>query len=209
MGPTEKTPTPRSIICHFPSSQGLSSVVWKHTHVPLLTAVWPRPSAGDNKSCSAWWLSSCHDPTGRGRGDVPSIIYSQWLCKHSVKPGMKWCSLFEIRAQGLWTEDAVTVEFANKGSSPFVPHVFICFLPSNLTPSPLLTPSPPHSHLVYRGWEEWAVSPSLFRSLPFRMNYSGSGNNCSSQLWIHLPRWLSDLMAASGGGGEFPRATLH
>lgn len=140
MGPTEKTPTPRSIICHFPSSQGLSSVVWKHTHVPLLTAVWPRPSAGDNKSCSAWWLSSCHDPTGRGRGDVPSIIYSQWLCKHSVKPGMKWCSLFEIRAQGLWTEDAVTVEFANEGSSPFVSPCL--YLLSALKPYSLTPPHP-------------------------------------------------------------------
>lgn len=83
----------------------------------------------------------------------------------------------------------------NAGSDTFFPS--LCLL-SVLTPCSLAP-----RLLVYWEWEEWheprgkrGCQLFIVPFCTFWMNWmnSGSGNNCLSQLWIHLPWWLSDLI---------------
>lgn len=144
-------------------------------------------------SFSDWWVSSW--------GNITSIIYSQYLWKQSVKPGVKLCSASKIRAQGLRTCAAI-VGFANwrfSLSSSF-------FFQSAFYPWALIlwTPPPNSPCLPWTEMKQEAkrgCHPFIVPFRTFRMNYTGSGNNCLSQLWIHLLPWLSDLMWR-----KFPRA---
>lgn len=110
-------------------------------------------------SFSDWWVSSW--------GNITSIIYSQYLWKQSVKPGVKLCSASKIRAQGLRTCAAI-VGFANWRF--FLSSSFFSSLPSILGLS--FSGLPLQIHLVYHGlrWnkkQKEAVTPSLFRSVHF------------------------------------------
>lgn len=87
-----------------------------------------QPSAGSNKVAAT--DESAATIITLGEHDLHHIL----SVPHSVKPGMKLCSLLKIRAQGLWTKDAVTVGFANEGSSLSISLFALCLhTPSILT----------------------------------------------------------------------------
>ena len=125
------------------------------THVPLLTTTNKEPT--DESAAAIITL---------GEHTVTSIIHCQWLCKHSVKLGVKWCSPLKSEPRDYGQSHC---RICLLGIISFFPSLYLLsvLIPCSLNPS--------STHLVCREWEEWdetrgkekAVNPLLFCSVRF------------------------------------------